>query len=77
MGVLLLAVYRNIKENLHTGFFEMKNVFEFIGTVKYYAQIHLQVWQNSSLHRAGKPALNYLVAEDRERVKGGEACRSP
>ena len=25
-----------------------------------------------SLHRAGKPALNYLVAEDRERVKGGE-----
>ena len=26
-----------------------------------------------SLHRAGKPALNYLVAEDRERVKGGEA----
>ena len=25
------------------------------------------------LHRAGKPALNYLVAEDRERVKGGEA----
>ena len=25
----------------------MKNVFEFIGTVKYYAQIHLQVWQNS------------------------------
>ena len=22
-----------------------------------------------SLHRAGKPALNYLVAEDRERVK--------
>ena len=30
-----------------------------------------------SLHRAGKPALNYLVAEDRERVKGGEAaCRA-
>ena len=27
-----------------------------------------------SLHRAGKPALNYLVAEDRERVKGGEAA---
>ena len=26
-----------------------------------------------SLHRAGKPALNCLVAEDRERVKGGEA----
>ena len=26
-----------------------------------------------SLHRAGKPALNYLIAEDRERVKGGEA----
>ena len=25
-----------------------------------------------SLHRAGKPALNYLVAEGRERVKGGE-----
>ena len=25
-----------------------------------------------SLHRAGKPALNYLVAEDRERVKSGE-----
>ena len=27
-----------------------------------------------SLHRAGKPALNYLVAEGRERVKGGEAA---
>ena len=27
-----------------------------------------------SLHRAGKPALNYLIAEDRERVKGGEAA---
>ena len=27
-----------------------------------------------SLHRAGKPALNYLVAEDREHVKGGEAA---
>ena len=27
-----------------------------------------------SLHRAGEPALNYLVAEDRERVKGGEAA---
>ena len=27
-----------------------------------------------SLYRAGKPALNYLVAEDRERVKGGEAA---
>ena len=27
-----------------------------------------------SLHRAGKPALNHLVAEDRERVKGGEAA---
>ena len=27
-----------------------------------------------SLHRAGKPALNYLVAEDRGRVKGGEAA---
>ena len=27
-----------------------------------------------SLHRAGKPALNYLVAEDKERVKGGEAA---
>ena len=26
------------------------------------------------LHRAGKPALNYLVAEGRERVKGGEAA---
>ena len=25
-----------------------------------------------SLHRAGKPALNNLVAEDRERVKDGE-----
>ncbi len=31
-----------------------------------------------SLHRAGKPALNYLVAEGRERVKGGEAaCEAP
>ena len=27
-----------------------------------------------SLHRAGKPALNYLVAEGRERVKGDEAA---
>ncbi len=36
------------------------------GTVKYYAQIHLQVWQNSVCTGAGKPALNYLVAEDRE-----------
>ena len=27
-----------------------------------------------SLHRAGKPALNHLVAEDRERVKGSEAA---
>ena len=27
-----------------------------------------------SLHRAGKPALNYPVAEGRERVKGGEAA---
>ena len=27
-----------------------------------------------SLHRAGKPALNYLVAEDRVHVKGGEAA---
>ena len=27
-----------------------------------------------SLHRAGQPALNYLVAEGRERVKGGEAA---
>lgn len=25
----------------------MKNVFEYIGTVKYDAQIHLQVWKNS------------------------------
>ena len=41
---------------------------------QYYAQIHLQVWQNSVCTGAGKPALNYLVAEGRERVKGGEAA---
>ena len=50
-----------------------------MATVKYYAQIHWYrqvLCANSftslaelSLHRAGKPALNYLVAEDRERVK--------
>ena len=29
------------------------------------------------LHRAGKPALDYPIAEGRERVKGGEAaCRA-
>ena len=49
------------------------------GTVKYYAQIHWYrqvLCANSftslaelSLHRAGKPALNYLVAEHRERIK--------
>ena len=27
-----------------------------------------------SLHRAGKPALDYPIAEGRERVKGGEAA---
>lgn len=26
------------------------------------------------LHRAGKPALDYPIAEGRERVKGGEAA---
>ncbi len=52
----------------------MKNVFEFIGTVKYYAQIRLQVWQNSSLHRAEEPALDCPIAEGRVSVKGGEAA---
>ena len=41
-----------------------------LGTVKYYAQIHLQFWRELSLHRAGKPAHNYLVAEDRDSASG-------
>ena len=45
-----------------------------LGTVKYYAQISFTSLAELSLHRAGEPALNYLVAEDRERVKGGEAA---
>ena len=45
-----------------------------VGTVKYYAQIHLQVWQNKVCTGAGEPALDYPIAEGRERVKGGVAA---
>ena len=44
------------------------------GTVKYYAQIHLQVWQNSVCTGQVEPALDYPIAEGRVSVKGGEAA---
>ena len=48
-----------------------------LGTVRYRQVLcanSFTILAELSLHRAGKPALNYLVAEDRERVKGGEAA---
>ena len=61
------------KSEKTTGGFAVPSIYS--GTVKYYAQIHLQVWQNSVCTGQGNlPLINYLVAEDRERVKGGEAA---
>ena len=65
--------------------FQVANFFIAVFKIKEYPQERNQRYRqvlcaNSftslaelSLHRAGEPALNYLVAEDRERVKGGEA----
>lgn len=44
------------------------------GTVKYYAQIRLQVWQNEVCTGAELPALDYPIAEGRVNVKGGVAA---
>ena len=58
----------------YTDVYKRVDTVKYYGTVKYYAQIRLQVWQNSVCTGHEQAVLNYLIAEDRERVKGGEAA---